>query len=1117
VAFTINTNIASLQSQEYLRINSDFQTKTIGRVTSGLRILSSGDDAAGLAIANTFRSDQAVLTQGIRNANDGLSQLQIIDGGLNNISKLLDRARTLATQSASGTFTGSRTVLNDEFATVLGEIDRQAQAIGLDAGGTFARSLSVFIGGGRTNGSVNAISNGSVGVDLTNSTVDSKSLGLKGVQVKGVAGTDIGTGSSTTSLAQILANSLNSNSQAVANTTVFTLRGPGFGGQGVAISVSTSGVGSTTELVTRVNAAIDSAAAGGTASATALANANIRASVVTDSSGRQQLAFTSPSTAFQVEAGDRTASALLGVFERNATITATDTAVNVNTNGATALQLTIDGGTAFTVNFTDNGAQGTTSKGDIVRQLNADSTFAAQATAYLEGNQLVIKSKGNSSTSSIAVTSGTLATRLGLSTTTQTAKDASTGADRNVRVQANGAVAGGATARSTNTAATLTIAGSNDNLNLTVAGKTANLTLTQGTALTKEQIAADINAQITASGTGANGLSGLVTASVVSNQIVLTAANAGDTITIAASTVFDGFTVADTFTSNVFYTADAIKFRFQGGGLQSPVDIDLTAATAGTTTVTSVLTDLISRVSNNSQLQAAGITLVSASEGNNLVFKNSSGETFQVSVTGDTYNKLGFGSFKADASAAFDYTTITAGTAFSGTFDPAFTSQTSTLQFSLNGAASSGNSISVTQLADRGIVTGTALGTGAITLGSNVTLRLLVDGTSQTVTLTTGDVLADIVADINAAAIGVTADIVGTGSSSALRIRSNTTGSASSVVVEAGATNAATALGLTIGQVGTGNSAATIRQNIADQINTAIAGDAELRNADLRATFNGSNQLVLASNNGTYFRVTAYGNTDLGYGNSGSSFTGTQQQGATAVSGTYNSNGADTTTALTFSDLAFGADDQIVTITASDPQGVKQSLSVTLRNDATLRNARTIDDAVKSINDALQQSNNSTLTKIVAVKENTGGAEKIRFVSVLRGFEVGVGSTAAGTGIAQPTGGIDKSAVLGTGANSTIDTQSAAEAAVTALANAVSALGSAQAAVGKGQNNFNFAVNLASSQLTNLAASESRIRDADLAQEAANLTKAQIVSQAGIAALAQANSAPQAVLALLRG
>ena len=91
-----------------------------------------------------------------------------------------------------------------------------------------------------------------------------------------------------------------------------------------------------------------------------------------------------------------------------------------------------------------------------------------------------------------------------------------------------------------------------------------------------------------------------------------------------------------------------------------------------------------------------------------------------------------------------------------------------------------------------------------------------------------------------------------------------------------------------------------------------------------------------------------------------------------------------------------------------------------------------------------------------------------------------------------------------------------AQAAVSALAEAVSTIGKAQAVVGRGQNQFNFAVNLAASQLTNLAAAESRIRDADLAEEAANLTKAQILLQAGVSALAQANSAPQQVLSLLQ-
>ena len=72
--------------------------KALTRLSSGFRINMSGDDAAGLAVANRYRSDVAIIGQGIRNANDGLSELQIKDGALNNISNLLDRLATLSTQ-----------------------------------------------------------------------------------------------------------------------------------------------------------------------------------------------------------------------------------------------------------------------------------------------------------------------------------------------------------------------------------------------------------------------------------------------------------------------------------------------------------------------------------------------------------------------------------------------------------------------------------------------------------------------------------------------------------------------------------------------------------------------------------------------------------------------------------------------------------------------------------------------------------------------------------------------------------------------------------------------------------------------------------------------------------
>ena len=175
------------------------------------------------------------------------------------------------------------------------------------------------------------------------------------------------------------------------------------------------------------------------------------------------------------------------------------------------------------------------------------------------------------------------------------------------------------------------------------------------------------------------------------------------------------------------------------------------------------------------------------------------------------------------------------------------------------------------------------------------------------------------------------------------------------------------------------------------------------------------------------------------------------------------------------------------------------------------------------------KTNDTTLQKITAVKEydSTAHTEGIRFISTLGSFSLGVGAVGSSTsgspiglgsaGANGDQGTLASSAVTSGGSTADITSQSTAQAAVNALSVSVASLGRAQAVVGRGENQFNFAVNLAQSQLTNTATAESRIRDADLAAEAANLTKAQILLQAGVAALAQANSAPQAVLSLLKG
>jgi flagellin len=361
VAFSINTNVASLQSQNYLRTNSDFQGKTINRVTSGLRIIQSGDDAAGLAVANGLRSDQAVLTQGIRNANDGLSTLQTIDGGMGNISQLLDRARTLATQSASDTFTGDRSVLDGEFQNVLTEINRQAQSIGMISGGSFAKSMSVFIGGGRTNTSgSNAIVNGSVTVSLGNSLLDTTSLGLA---ANGVTGADMSPGASALSTAVAAVSDKTFDFFLPGSTTPVS----------VDFSTGLAAVKSQSDLVNLLNNAIASAATG----STQLAAANIRASV--NSAGL--LAFTSAQAfAVQAHTGGGAAQALLGTAAVKDVSASSVAAVAVAAVTGSGTQNVIFNWTnaagvaqAKTVTLT-NGTTGL-SQASIVAAINGDGTL----------------------------------------------------------------------------------------------------------------------------------------------------------------------------------------------------------------------------------------------------------------------------------------------------------------------------------------------------------------------------------------------------------------------------------------------------------------------------------------------------------------------------------------------------------------------------------------------------------------------------------------------------------------------------------------------------------------------------------------------------------------------
>ena len=186
MAISFQTNYAALVAENNLNTNNNFQTSTIEALTSGYRINSSSDDAAGLAVANQYQASINTLTQGVLNGNAGVNTLQIADGGLSNITTILDRLQTLASESASTTFTGNRANINVEYQQLVTEISQQADNIGLGAGGSLNVKNQVFVGGGNTQ------TNSQVEVDLSGAInqVDANGLGLTNTSVLG-GGTEL--------------------------------------------------------------------------------------------------------------------------------------------------------------------------------------------------------------------------------------------------------------------------------------------------------------------------------------------------------------------------------------------------------------------------------------------------------------------------------------------------------------------------------------------------------------------------------------------------------------------------------------------------------------------------------------------------------------------------------------------------------------------------------------------------------------------------------------------------------------------------------------------------------------------------------------------------------------
>ena len=191
----IFNNIPSLNAQRILGINNDRLATSVERIASGIRINRGADDAAGLAISEALRSDIRALRQAVRNANDGISLINVTEGALNEQSGILIRLRELSSQAATGTVGSTeRATIQLEFNALRSEIDRIAATTefngqklvdgSLEASVAAVNQISIQVG---IDSSANSRINLNTEVDLAAVTASSLGIDVLAVTTAGAA------------------------------------------------------------------------------------------------------------------------------------------------------------------------------------------------------------------------------------------------------------------------------------------------------------------------------------------------------------------------------------------------------------------------------------------------------------------------------------------------------------------------------------------------------------------------------------------------------------------------------------------------------------------------------------------------------------------------------------------------------------------------------------------------------------------------------------------------------------------------------------------------------------------------------------------------------------------
>ncbi|MFA7269782.1 MAG: flagellin [Sterolibacterium sp.] len=1026
----INTNIASLNAQRNLNSSQTSLQTALQRLSSGLRINSAKDDAAGMAISDRMTSQVRGLNQAVRNSNDGISMAQTAEGALGEIGNILQRVRELSIQSANATNSDSdRATLQSEVVQLKAELTRIAnnttfngqrildgsmQSAAFQVGADAAQTIKF---------SINSASSQSLGVNMkaTDNTTNGLTVATENYRI------DSGGGNAALMGKALAASTVASTSNAYAAQTLIIK--DSIGNVLVGGSIGIAAGEQISDVVSRLNAV-----------------SGVRAT------GSTQFKLTSIATGLGA-----TGTATFSVVLASGNVTS-----SLNVSGVT----TASSQTAIFTAIRDsiNGDTDLKNAG-VVAGLNAAGQLVVRNNT---GADLGIKVANTADTSSVQF----------LITGTDVASTA-------ITVMAD--LTGGA-----GTAARI-----GGQMSLFLAD---GYSIQSSVAATSSYFNASASAQVAASANGV-GIDDVVNNNIPSNYVAANGALVGKAVAAYSSAVLANQTNA--------YSAQTLTIRDSTGAKVSGGDSIIIAAGASVDTVVTTLNNLAGvQASASAELKVVDYAVGTGSTAGSFTLTIISGSTsVNLVLSGVSATATDIDIFKAMRDAINADTTLT-GAGVSANIDA-----TGYLSIKNND--------------------GKNLGIAVLSSGANQvsTITLSIRGTDAAATQIS---ITSQAAVANATSVGGTLKISladgYTISSTAGRASSyyDVNANAKAAVIESGVNHGTRTAAQTLTIVGTGTGTVAIsKDDSADRIAQLVNG--QTVTTGVSATARTQAKLSNLSTPGTV-SFTLYGENGGAAAISalvtGSGTTANLSALASAINNQSSKTGitatlADNNASIILKDDT-GANIEIAdfnhsaasSATAGNITGTQASLTVTGLSDA-------IDAATGAATTAMTTSvtlYKGGTTSLGADSTVVGGTVSFAAADAFTvSSNIGAGSKIGGNSslLSTDAGGIISSTLFNV---DTVDisTVDGANQAIGAIDGALTQVNAVRSSMGALQNRFISTISSLSATSENISAARSRIQDADFAAETAALTRSQILQQAGVAMLAQANQLPQLVLQLLK-